>query len=91
MPITWDNPLSYEITPRSGPMRRVATLADVRTAMVHDLPPGSTKTPHWLRAGMLLVAAAEDGSLHDVRHATDALVDALDAEGWMSNVPVGAD
>ena len=90
MPVTWENPLTYEIAPRSGPMRRLATLADVRTAMVYDLPPGSTKKPHWLRAGMLVVAAAEGGSLNDVRKATDAVVEAVDAEGWMTSVAVNS-
>ena len=66
-------PLSYEIMPKSGPMRRMVTLADVRTAMVYDLPPGTTKQPHWLNAGMLVVAASETGKQGDIRVATDAL------------------
>ena len=83
-PLFWDKPLAYEITPKSGPVRRLTTLADVRTAMVHDLQPGATKQPHWLHAGMLLVAASESGSTADIRIATDALIEALDTEGWLS-------
>ena len=86
-PLFWDKPLTYEITPKSGPMRRLTTLADVRTSMVHDLPPGATKLPHWLRAGMLIVAASESGSAADIRTATDALIEALDVEGWLSVAP----
>ncbi len=58
-PLFWDKSLTYEIQPKSGPVRRMVTLADVRTAMVYDLPPGTTKQPHWLNAGMLVVAASE--------------------------------
>ncbi len=89
MSVTWDIPLAYEISPKSGPMRRLTTLDDVRSAMVHDLPLGSTKKPHWLRAGQMVVAAAEDGwaSPAELRDITEALVDALDAEGWMDAAP----
>jgi hypothetical protein len=89
-PLFWDEPLTYEITPKSGPMRRLVTLADVRTAMVYDLPKGTTKQPHWLNAGMLVVAASESGEPSDIRVATDALCDALDVEGWLSATPVAA-
>ena len=83
-PVFWEKPRSYEITPTSGPVRKMATLADVRTAMVYDLPPGTTKQPHWLNAGLLVVAASESGKVSDIRIATDALADALDVEGWLS-------
>ena len=86
-PVFWDTPLSYEVTPKSGPVRRMVTLADVRTAMVYDLPPGTTKQRHWLDAGLLVVAASESGKQSDVRVATDALCDALDVEGWLSADP----
>jgi len=86
-PLYWDKPLTYEITPKSGPMRRLTTLADVRTSMVHDLPPGTTKQPHWLHAGLLIVAASESGSAEDIHIATDALIEALDTEGWLSVAP----
>jgi hypothetical protein len=83
-PVFWEKPLSYEITPKSGPVRPMVTLADVRSAMVYDLPPGTTKQPHWLNAGLLVVAASESGKPSDIRVATDALCDALDVEGWLS-------
>jgi hypothetical protein len=83
-PLFWEKPLSFEITPKSGPVRRLVTLLDARSAMVHDLPPRSTRKPHWLRAGMLIVAASESGAYSDIRAATEAMADALDTEGWMS-------
>jgi len=86
-PVFWDEPLTYEITPKSGPVGRLTTLADVRSAMVHDLAPGSTRRPHWLNAGLLIVAASESGDEDDIRHATDALIDALEVEGWLSTEP----
>lgn len=85
-PVFWDKPLSYEITPKSGPVRRMVTLADVRSAMVYDLPTGTTKQPHWLNAGLLVVAASETGQQSDIRVATDALIEALEVEGWLSAV-----
>jgi len=89
-PLFWDKSLTYEIQPKSGPVRRMVTLADVRTAMVYDLPRGTTKQPHWLNAGMLVVAASESGKQGDIRVATDAITDALDTEGWLSAAPVTA-
>jgi hypothetical protein len=89
-PLHWDRPLTHEITPRSGPMGRLVTLADVRTSMIDDLPRDATRRPHWLHAGMLLVAASESGSAMDIKAATDALVEALDVEGWMTAAPVEA-
>jgi hypothetical protein len=73
-------------------MRRLTTLDDVRSAMVHDLPPGSTKKPHWLRAGKMVIAAVEDGaaSPRELREITEALVEALDCEGWMDVAPATA-
>jgi hypothetical protein len=89
-PLFWDKSLTYEIQPKSGPIRRMVTLADVRTAMVYDLPPGTTKQPHWLNAGMLVVAASESGRQGDIHVATDAITDALDVEGWLSAAAVTA-
>jgi hypothetical protein len=54
--------------------------------MVYDLPPGTTKQPHWLNAGLLVVAASETGKQTDIRDATDALIEALEVEGWLSAV-----
>jgi hypothetical protein len=62
----------------------MVTLADVRSAMVYDLAPGTTKQPHWLNAGLLVVAASESGKQSDIRDATDALIEALEVEGWLS-------
>lgn len=87
-PVFWDKPLSYEITPKSGPVRRMVTLADVRTAMVYDLPAGIIKQRHWLDAGLLVVAASESGKQSDIRVATDALCDALEIEGWLTAAPM---
>jgi hypothetical protein len=39
---------------------------------------------------MLLVTASESGKAGDIRAATDALADALDAEGWMSAAPTAS-
>jgi hypothetical protein len=90
-PVFWEKPLAYEIAPQSGPVRKMVTLADVRSALVYDLPPGTTKQPHWLNAGLLVVAASESGRPTDIRVATDALADALDVEGWLSaDAPVKA-
>jgi hypothetical protein len=83
-PLFWNKPLTYEIKPKSGPLGKLVTLADVRTGMVYDLPRGSTRQPHWLQAGLLLVAASESGSATDIRRATEALIDALEIEGWLS-------
>jgi hypothetical protein len=89
-PLFWDKLLAYEIQPKSGPIRRMVTLADVRSAMVYDLPPGTTKQPHWLSAGLLVVAASESGKQSDIHVATDAITDALDTEGWLSAAPINA-
>jgi len=48
------------------------------------LPQGFLKHPHWLRAGKALVTAAETGQSSDVECAYDAIVAALDEEGWLS-------
>ena len=87
-PVFWERPLPCEITPKSGPMRKLATLADVRSAMVLDMPAEARKRPHWLHAGMLVVAASESGSEADIQAATDALIEALDIEGWLSTTPM---
>jgi hypothetical protein len=86
-PVFWDKPLTCEIVPKSGPLPRLATLADVRSAMLNDLPAGAKRLPHWLHAGMQVVAASESGDVDDIRVATDALIDALDVEGWLSTEP----
>jgi len=85
--VFWNNSLTCAITPKSGPVRKLTTLADVRSALLSDLPAGATKQPHWLHAGMLVVAASESGDSTDIRIATEALIDALEVEGWLSAEP----
>jgi hypothetical protein len=80
----WNEALTYIITPKSGPVRQLRTLLDARSALVQDLPAGGTRRPHWLAAGLQVVAASESGSDEDISAATDALLAALEAEGWMS-------
>jgi hypothetical protein len=80
----WNEPLTYVISPKSGPVRQMRTLHDARSALIHDLPSGSTKRQHWLQAGLRVVAASESGAPEDIRAATDALVAALEMEGWMT-------
>jgi hypothetical protein len=76
--------LTYVITPKSGPVRQLKTLHDARSALMEDLPPGGTKRSHWLKAGFRVVAASESGSQDDISAATDALLAALETEGWMN-------
>ena len=85
--MTWTSTLSYTVSPKSGPIRQLQTLEDARSALINDLPVDRKKAPHWLRAGMLVVAAGESGSAPDIAAATEALVRALDADGWMSHLP----
>jgi hypothetical protein len=76
--------LAYWITPKSGPVRPLRTLRDVNRAMLDDLPPERGRQRHWLRARLLVRTAAESADEQDVLVATDALLHALVAEGWMS-------
>ena len=80
----WNEKLAYTITPKSGPMRGMETLLDANRAISEDLPRGYTKRHHWFSAGMLLVRASYTGSAADIQKATDAVVNALEREGWMS-------
>ena len=80
----WNEQLAYKITPKSGPMRGMETLLDANRAISEDLPRGYTKRHHWFSAGMLLVRASYTGSATDIQKATDAVVNALEREGWMS-------
>jgi hypothetical protein len=80
----WQKPLVGIITPKSGPLSRMVTLIDANRSLVGELPPGYLKRPHWLRAGKALVTAAETGQSSDVERAYEALVAALDEEGWLS-------
>jgi hypothetical protein len=53
----WDTLLTFVITPKSGPLRKMVTLHDAQQALIADLPPGYLKRAHWLRAGKALVTA----------------------------------
>ena len=57
----WDTRLTFAITPKSGPLRRMVRLRDAKQALSADLPPGYLKRVHWLRASACLVTAAETG------------------------------
>jgi len=79
----WNKELTYWITPKSGPMRGMATLIDANHALSRDLPSGYLKRIHWFEVANLLVQAAETGREEDVRIATDELLRAIEEEGWM--------
>lgn len=76
--------LAYWITPKSGPIRPLRTLRDSNRAMLDDLPSECRTRRHWLDARLLLLAAADSADPHQLLAATDALVRALETEGWMS-------
>ncbi len=79
----WDTLLTFVITPKSGPLRKMVTLHDAQQVLIADLPPGYLKRAHWLRAGKALVTAAETGMSKDIEGAFEAIVTALDEEGWL--------
>jgi hypothetical protein len=75
-------------------MRRMETLMDAGKAIRHDLPSGYLKANrHWLDVGRALVTAAEGDRLEDNIAAYEALVAALDREGWLTrdDKPVSAE
>lgn len=92
--MNWNAELAYFVTPKSGPMRPMRTLIDANRALLDDLPFGCRRRPHWAAFGRLLLIAADTTSIIDVRLATDALVRALEVEGWMTRArpapPIGA-
>ena len=79
----WDTPLTFVITPKSGPLRKMVRLRDAQQALIADLPPGFLRRAHWLKAGKALVAAAETGKPKDIEWAFESIVAALDEEGWL--------
>ena len=83
----WEKELAYPITPKSGPMRRMETLLDANRSLTQDLPRGYLRRPNWLKVGQKLVDAAETGSGPIIREATEILVAAIEAEGWMTRQP----
>lgn len=79
----WDIRLTYVITPKSGPLRRMVRLRDAKQALA-DLPPGYLKRVHWLRAWRAVLAAAETGTQRDIEWAFEKLVAAVAEEGWFT-------
>jgi hypothetical protein len=80
----WDAPLTYMITPKSGPLPQMSSLLDANRALTGNLPNGFLKRPHWLRAGKALVSAAETGEPRDIEEAFETIVIALEEEGWLT-------
>lgn len=80
----WQTELAYFITPKSGPMRPMATLLDANRAILDEVPAEDRTQAHWVRAKRAILKAAETATDRDVRTATDALMNALIAEGWMT-------
>jgi len=85
--MNWNAELAYNVTPKSGPMRAMRTLRDANYALLDDLTAQRRYRRHWFAVGRLLMAAAKTGGRLDVMLATDALVMALEFEGWMTRVP----
>jgi hypothetical protein len=85
--MNWNAELAYDVTPKSGPMRTMRTLRDANYALLDDLTVQCRYRRHWFAVGRLLMAAAHSGSRLDVMLATDALVMALEVEGWMTRLP----
>jgi hypothetical protein len=87
----WDTSLTFVITPKSGPLRKMVRLCDAQQALIADLPSGFLRRAHWLKAGKALVTAAETGKPKDIEWAFESIVAALDEEGWLpqgvSSVP----
>ncbi len=85
--MSWNAELAYVVTPKSGPMRAMRTLRDANYAFLEDLTPQSRHRGYWFAVGRLLMAAAKSGRRLDLMLATDALVMALEVEGWMTRLP----
>ncbi|MEZ5786235.1 MAG: hypothetical protein R3D62_07135 [Xanthobacteraceae bacterium] len=85
--MNWSAELAYFVTPKSGPMRAMRTLRDVNLALLDDLPRHLRYQRHWFIVGRLLLAAASGKTRLSVMLATDALLAALELEGWMTLRP----
>ena len=85
--MNWNIELAYLVTPKSGPMRAMRTLGDVNRAYLDDLSAQRRLGRHWFAVGRLLMAAATSESRIYVMLATDALLMALEIEGWMTRQP----
>jgi hypothetical protein len=79
----WDKPWPLAIVPESGPLPLMVSLLDANRALIDKLPKGYLKRAHWLRAGHALLTAAETGESRDIELAFEAIVDALNEEGWL--------
>ena len=79
----WDKPLPLAVMPESGPLPLMVTLLDVNRALIGKLPQGYLKRAHWLKAGQTLVTAAQTGEPRDLQSAFEAIVEALNKEGWL--------
>jgi len=84
----WQKRLAYTITPKSGPMRSMETLLDANHALSKDLPSGYLRRRNWLEIGKILVESAETGANPIIREATEKLLAAIEAEGWMTRPPI---
>ncbi len=80
----WHDSLAYRVTPKSGPLHSMDTLLDANRSVARHLPAGYLKREHWRNAGWALVRAAESGRPFDITAATEALVQAVECEGWMN-------
>lgn len=79
----WDKPLPLAIMPKSGPLPLMVSLLDANRALIDKLPKGYLKRAHWLSAGQALLTAAETGESRDIELAFEAILSALDKEGWL--------
>jgi hypothetical protein len=85
----WNVELTYLVTPKSGPMRAMQTLRDLNYAFLDDLTAHCSHRGHWYAVGRLLVKAATSRARLDVMLVTEALMMALETEGWMTAQRVG--
>ena len=60
------------------------TLLDASRAMMQDLAAGDRRKPFWRAAGWAIIEAVDRDSYAAATRATECLVTALDAEGWMT-------
>jgi hypothetical protein len=82
--MSWSTELGYFVTPKSGPMQAMRTLHDVNRAVLDDLPRHLRYQRHWFIVGRALLTAASTKTRLNIMLATDALVTALEIEGWMT-------
>jgi hypothetical protein len=86
--MSWNAELAFLVTPKSGPLRPMRTLVDAARTLVDDLPQTYRRRSYWISVRQFVLRAAGTGSALDIRLATDALVCALELEGWMTRAPV---